>query len=90
MALVVVLLLIMIIIHLRKGVVLVEKDVSDISSFNFTLGEPISVLAGIDYGSGAGSPGDSSVTTANNLGDPYLAFDGNSVLNIFAAGLSSP
>ncbi len=49
---------------------------SDISSFKFSLGNPNDVQDGVDYGSSAGSTGNSSTSTANNLGDPYRAFDG--------------
>ena len=48
----------------------------DISTFEFTLGLHSDVIDGQDYGSAAGSLGDSSPTTANNIGSPYLAFDG--------------
>jgi hypothetical protein len=53
-----------------------KSVLSDISTFKFALGEPITVLNGTDYGSASGPTGNSSSTTANNLGDPYRAFDG--------------
>ena len=52
-----------------------KSVLSDISSFKFSLGQPIDVLDGVDYGSAAGPTGNSSTTTADNLGDPYRAFD---------------
>jgi len=48
----------------------------DLSTFVSTLGNPIIYTDGTDYGSAAGVTGNSSSTTANNIGDPYLAFDG--------------
>jgi hypothetical protein len=53
-----------------------KSVLSDVSTFKFALGEPITILNGKDYGSAAGSTGNSSTLTANNLGDPYRAFDG--------------
>ncbi len=53
-----------------------KSALKDISTFKFALGEPISVLDGIDYGSSAGALENSSVGTGDNLGDPYSAFDG--------------
>jgi len=52
-----------------------KSVLSDVSSFNFPLGRPIDVLDGTDYGSAAGITENSSTATANNLGDPYRAFD---------------
>ncbi len=52
-----------------------KSVLSDISSFKFELGQPIDVLDGVDYGSAAGPTGNSSTVNANNLGDPYRAFD---------------
>jgi hypothetical protein len=49
---------------------------SDISTFQFTLGQLVTVFDGQDYGSAAGWTGNSSDSTADNLGDPYRAFDG--------------
>ncbi len=50
----------------------------DISTFDFSgLGSQIDhPLDGRDFGSAAGSPGDSSTDSANNLGSPFQAFDG--------------
>ncbi len=53
-----------------------KTSLVDVSTFKFALGAPISVANGVDFGSAAGSRGDSIPTGANNIGDPFLAFDG--------------
>jgi len=53
-----------------------KSVLKDISTFAPTIGKPIVYTDGTDYGSAAGVTGNSSSTTANNIGDPYLAFDG--------------
>jgi hypothetical protein len=52
-----------------------KSTLKDVSSFDFPLGQPLAVVEGTDYGSAAGPTGNSSTTIANNLGDPYRAFD---------------